>query len=101
MIKEKLKKLDEKLEGLTELAENSIDSNFDFEYFENSLNQLKENVLDNQDEAYDENLHAEVNKLLKGIKTLKRENNLFDPEDELDIMFPNRNDEGFDEDSIS
>ncbi len=101
MIKQKLKQLDEKLKGLIELFENSTDQDFDFEYFESSVNKLEENVLDNQDEAFDENLFEEVTKLLKGIKALKRENDFFNPEDELDIMFPNRNDQDFDDDSMS
>lgn len=40
-------------------------------------------------------------KLLKRIATIKRENDFYDADAELDRMFPDRHDEDFDEDSMS
>ncbi|WP_313375263.1 hypothetical protein [Chishuiella sp.] len=41
-----------------------------------------------------------LKKLLKKIKSLKREFDFYDEEAELDMMFPDRHDEDFDEDSM-
>jgi predicted nucleic acid-binding Zn-ribbon protein len=40
-------------------------------------------------------------KLLKELKSLKREFDFYDEDSELDRMFPDRHDEDFDEDSMS
>jgi hypothetical protein len=42
-----------------------------------------------------------VKKLEKLLKKFKAEHGLYDEQTELDNMFPNRNDDGFDDDSIS
>ena len=39
--------------------------------------------------------------IMKRIKRIKEENDFFDPEAELDMMFPDRHEDGFDEDSMS
>lgn len=43
----------------------------------------------------------ELIKLLNKVKNIKNEFEFFDPEDMLDMMFPDRYDQGFDEDSMS
>ena len=101
MIKKELKQLEKQLDDLIELAESSMDSDFNFESFEVAVYQLEEKTLDNRDEAIDEGLYREVDNLLNGISELKKENNFFDAEDELDRMFPNRNDEDFDDEDMS
>ena len=40
-------------------------------------------------------------KLLKELKSLKKEFDFYDEEGELDMMFPDRHDDDFDEDSMS
>lgn len=42
-----------------------------------------------------------INKLAKRIARIKKANDFYDPEAELDRMFPNRYDDDFDEDSMS
>ena len=44
---------------------------------------------------------SELESLLKKITHLKNENDFYDAEDMSDMMFPNRFDEDFDEDSLS
>ena len=43
----------------------------------------------------------ELIKLLNKIKDMKKEFEFYDPEDMLDMMFPDRYDENFDEESMS
>jgi len=45
--------------------------------------------------------HHELKALLKKIKSMKEEFDLYDEEAERDNMFPNRNDDDFDEDSMN
>ena len=56
-------------------------------------------------EAYHEALRdkeiKEVKKLDKEVKAFKREYDFYDEDSELDRMFPDRHEEGFDEDSMS
>lgn len=42
-----------------------------------------------------------IKKLQKQIKSFKKEWDFYDPDAELDSMFPNRYDDDFDEDSMS
>ncbi|MDF0720536.1 hypothetical protein P0M11_11055 [Kaistella sp. PBT33-4] len=44
---------------------------------------------------------APYEKVLRELKALKQEFDFYDEEGELDMMFPNRHDDGFDEDSMS
>jgi len=45
--------------------------------------------------------HQALKTLLKKIKSMKEEFDLYDEEAERDNMFPNRNDDDFDEDSMN
>ena len=45
--------------------------------------------------------YIQLNKLIEKIGELKKEHEFYDAEAELDNMFPDRHDEGFDEDSMS
>ena len=51
--------------------------------------------------AYNERVQSRVEKLEKKINKIKKDFDFYDSEAELDMMFPNRYDEGFDEDSMS
>ena len=50
---------------------------------------------------YDAEEAAPYEKVLRELKTLKEEFNFYDEEGELVMMFPDRHDEDFDEDSMS
>lgn len=50
---------------------------------------------------YDAEEAAPYEKVLRELKALKEEFNFYDEEGELDMMFPNRHDDDFDEDSMS
>jgi predicted nuclease with TOPRIM domain len=80
----------------------------EFEEFEGiDINKLEEKVYKLEEEIFEEiqfcSPHEEktFQNLLKKIKKLKKENDFYDEDAELDRMFPNRNDEDFDEDSMS
>jgi hypothetical protein len=62
---------------------------------------LDEEIQDAYDEFYEEKEINQLNKLNKEFKVFKREYNFYDEEAELDRMFPDRHEEGFDEDSMS
>jgi predicted nucleic acid-binding Zn-ribbon protein len=77
----------------------TIRSNYEKE--EIDINQLEEQIYNLEDsiEGLEENTHTKS--LLKSIIVFKKENDFYDAESELDRMFPDRNEEGFDEDSMS
>lgn len=90
-----------------------------WEYYKNLLDQYREQLENgNQDVEQDvvdlqESLEREIDmipddrdssnyrKVLKELKAMKREFDFYDQEGELDMMFPDRHDEDFDEDSMS
>ncbi|ROI10786.1 hypothetical protein EGI11_02525 [Chryseobacterium sp. H3056] len=74
--------------------ENDNDVQSEVIYIENQIKAELENL------AYkdDDQLHLE---LLQEIARMKREFDFYDQEGELDMMFPDRHDEDFDEDSMS
>lgn len=73
----------------------------EIEFIENDLNNdPKYGLVPTQQLRYGP-LFLQFKDLLKDINILKRDNNCFDAEGELDMMFPDRNDEDFDEDSTS
>lgn len=51
--------------------------------------------------GFEENEVYQLEKLQKQVKAYKRQNGFYDEETELDRMFPDRHEEGFDEDSMS
>lgn len=62
---------------------------------------LEEDMREAQDLAFTDKELQEVDELNEKIKEFKKEYDFYDPEAELDTMFPNRYDEGFDEDDMS
>lgn len=78
------------------------------EELENENYDVEQDVLDLEMQLNDEieRLYAEEDsepyeKVLRELKALKEEFNFYDAEGELDMMFPNRHDDDFDEDSMS
>ena len=62
---------------------------------------LEENLQREIEMSFEEEDAEPYRKVLKDLKALKREFDFYDQEGELDMMFPNRHDEGFDEDSMN
>ncbi len=75
---------------------------------ENENYDIEQDVLDLEMQLNDEieRLYAEEDsepyeKVLRELKALKEEFNFYDAEGERDMLYPNRHDEDFDEDSMS
>ncbi len=68
------------------------------------LDELEDEVLEIEDElggfSYDDN-YALLSKAEKIIARIKKDNDFYDPEENLDMMFPDRYDDDFDDESIS
>ena len=62
---------------------------------------LEENLQREIEMSFEEEDAAPYRKVLKVLKALKREFDFYDEEGELDMMFPDRHDEDFDEDSMN
>ena len=77
----------------------TITSNYEEDKID--VNTLEEQIYNLEDliQGLEENTHTRS--LLKAISIFKKENDFYDAESELDRMFPDRNEEGFDEDSMS
>ena len=78
------------------------------EELENENYDVEQDVLDLELQLNDEieRLYAEEDsepyeKVLRELKALKEEFNFYDAEGERDMLYPNRHDEDFDEDSMS
>ena len=78
------------------------------EELENANYEVEQHVLDLEMQLNDEieRLYAEEDsepyeKVLRELKALKEEFNFYDAEGERDMLYPNRHDEDFDEDSMS
>ncbi len=95
-----------------ELLENAIDNDllekddFDFNDFQSKVCDIEREVVDaiEMGEAMGTRGETPIPKLrglLKLIKQIKVDYDFYDEEGELDMMFPNRHDEDFDEDSMS
>jgi hypothetical protein len=93
-----MKNLDFYKQELERLREELENDNYDVEQDVLDLEvQLDQRIEDNFD---DENID-QWQKLLKKVKYLKKEFGFYDEESELDMMFPNRHDDDFDEDSMN
>lgn len=67
---------------------------------EQDVYDLEQQVNEELSYAFGKEKHA-LQSLLHKIKTMKKEFDFYDEEAELDMMFPNRHDEDFDEDDMS
>lgn len=74
------------------------------DYDSDDLDDLEDEVLEIEDElggfSYDDN-YALMSKAEKIIARIKKDNDFYDPEENLDMMFPDSYDDDFDDDSIS
>ena len=96
-----------KLTTEIELIENKFeDLNFEnlnteeIESLESEVYEL-ESEIDNYLDIAQESQLSQLQKLKKRILLIKKENDFYDAEGELEMMFPNRYDNDFDEDSMS
>jgi seryl-tRNA synthetase len=94
-MKEKFEHLKERLEHYHKELENG---NYDVEQ---EVVDLESEIQDEITYCIDEKKGSKYHKLLKKIKSIKREYDFYDAERELDRMFPNRHDDDFDEDTMS
>jgi hypothetical protein len=92
----KVKQFKTRFEEISIIEIDEIDMN----ELEGKISNLEEDI-NNEIESGPLNNKAKLQALLNDIDLYKRENDFYDAEAELDNMFPNRNDEDFDEDSIS
>lgn len=96
-----------------ELLENSIENdlqeqdNFDFDDFQSQVCDIERNVTeaiemnDAMGASREEVSTQKLKGVMKLIKQVKTDYDFYNEERELDIMFPNRHDDDFDEDSMS
>ena len=77
----------------------TITSNYEKD--EIDVNELEEQICNLEDSIQRLEENTQTRNLLKSISVFKKENDFYDAESELDRMFPDRNEEGFDEDSMS
>ena len=87
-------KFKERFEEL-ELKADEMDS----DEFEEKTLQLEEDIIAIK-EFFQGDTEKQVNEILKKIKRIKAEYDFYDEEAELDMMFPDRHDEDFDNDSM-
>jgi hypothetical protein len=87
--------LEDDYEEKTIELENHVNEELQFLYdgYNRDLPEKESNKLDKTVREYEE--------IVKKIKQLKKENDFYDAESELDRMFPNRHDDDFDEDSMT
>lgn len=100
MSAKEIKKLIERLEEIeNEFAEADYGSD-DLDY----LDDLEDEVFDIEDElrdfSYDDN-NALITKAMKIIDRIKKDNEFYDSEENLDMMFPDRYDDDFDDELMS
>lgn len=82
-------------------------SKIEAEIDEMDINDLEEKVYNLEEEITNEihfsnpNEQKPLRDLLTQLNRIKKENDFYDAEAELDMMFPNRHDDDFDEDSMS
>lgn len=103
MFKKVIKKLSDRIEVVErqfdEFSYNEIGSE-QYEKAEKEVYSIEDEILDyihNTEEIE----FTQFAKLQERINNIKRENDFYDEEANLDMMFPNRYDDDFDEDSMS
>jgi hypothetical protein len=89
----------ESLKAKLDIIEDEID-NMDPTDLESAIYELEDELTINMQSCYTEEIHL-FERLQKSINRIKKENDFYDAEAELDRMFPDRHDEDFDEDSMS
>ncbi|MFO7862678.1 MAG: hypothetical protein R6U85_01640 [Salinivirgaceae bacterium] len=103
MYKEEIKKLRKKVDNIELESEQIMSNDSDYDKitkFEDAVYEIEQEI----DEKFNflSDFHPEeIGKLDKRIKHIKEEHDFYDEEAVLDMMFPNRHDDDFDEDSMS
>lgn len=85
-------------EQLGKFREELENGNYDIEQ---DVIDLQSKIEDAIEESFDDDEASPYIKLLKELKAVKKEFDFYDEEGELDMMFPNRHDDDFDEDSMN
>lgn len=103
MFKEEINKLTERVESI----ENKFDE-YGLDVFNTDENESLESEVYKLESEIENYLNivegvqlSQLEKLKKRILHIKQKNDFYDAEGELDMMFPNRHDDDFDEDSMS
>ena len=91
-LKNRLDEIEEQYENVIDIDENELEDKV-YE-LERDINAYKE--MSNYESGY-----ISTDKLSKRIKQIKKENDFYDEDATLDMMFPDRHDPDFDEDSMS
>ena len=103
MFTEEIKKLTQRLDDVEERFEeidiDAVGGN-EYENLESAIYEMEREISEYSGIA-EGNQFAKLNKLQKRISRIKKSNEFYDEDAELDRMFPNRHDDDFDEDSMS
>ena len=91
---EGIKELKARFFEIKEAIENGDDD-------EQQVYDFEETIQEAYGYGFEENEVYQLEKLQKKVKAYKRENGFYDEETELDRMFPDRHEEGFDQDSMN
>lgn len=103
MFREEIQKLTERLEFI----ENRFEDFETEDIGSDEYNELEEEVYEIEREISEyigvsrDSQASQLQRLQKKVTQIKRDNDFYDQEAELDMMFPNRHDDDFDEDSMS
>ncbi|MBI9041950.1 hypothetical protein [Lutibacter sp.] len=89
----------ESLKAKIDLIEEEID-NIDPTDLESDIYELEDELTIKMQSCFVEDIHL-FERLQRRINNIKKENDFYDAEGELDMMFPERHNEDFDEDSMS
>lgn len=92
-------KVYESLKAKIDLIEEEID-NMDPTDLESDIYELEDELTIKMQSCFVEDIHL-FERLQRRINNIKKENDFYDADAELDMMFPDRYDEDFDEDSMS
>ncbi len=103
MFKEEIKKLTERVESIENKYEDSDLEDLDTDENESLESEVYEieSEINNYIDIVEGIQLSQLEKLKKRLIQIKQENDFYDAEGELDMMFPNRHDDDFDEDSMS
>jgi hypothetical protein len=103
VFKEEIKKLTERVESIENKYEDSDLEDLDTDENESLESEVYEieSEINNYIDIVEGIQLSQLEKLKKRLIQIKQENDFYDAEGELDMMFPNRHDDDFDEDSMS
>lgn len=85
-------------EQLDKLREELENGNYDAEQ---AVNDLQEKIEIALEESFSNGDKSSYEELIKEIEAMKKEFDFYDREGELDMMFPNRYDDDFDDESMN